>query len=204
MSVISEVKCGRCDRKYSGFRSRCPYCGARRSKRGKHADDVDNAKAKLVIGVILLVVLIGATMVLIITSLPDPDDVDEQAGTSEASPTLPDDESGVTSVGSPDVTISPSPSPSPSSEVTIASVTIVWAGDGLPREDVSLKKVGDTEQFTFKTVPEADDVEAVWESTDEDVFMVVDGKVTAVGKGWATLKCTVEGVTGKCIVRVQG
>jgi len=69
MGIISEVKCGRCDRRYSGFRSRCPYCGARRNKRGKHADESDNSKGKLIIGILLLLILIVAIVVLIVTSL---------------------------------------------------------------------------------------------------------------------------------------
>ena len=69
MGIISEVKCGRCDRRYSGFRSRCPYCGARRNKRGKHADDDDNSRGKLIVGILLLLILIVAIVVLIVTSL---------------------------------------------------------------------------------------------------------------------------------------
>ncbi len=65
MGIVSEGKCHRCDRRYSGFRSRCPYCGARRSKRGKRASDSGNSKAKLIIGVLLLIVLIVAVIILI-------------------------------------------------------------------------------------------------------------------------------------------
>ena len=201
MSVISEVKCGRCDRKYSGFRSRCPYCGARRSKRGKHADEVDNAKAKLIIGIILLVVLIGATMVLIFTSALNNDDTNDPPGVSDTSPEISDPDEGITSLETPEVE-SPSPSPSSSPEIVVTDVKIVWAVNGDAREDVSLKGIGDVEEFEFVTVPETDDREAVWESSDEEVFMVVDGRVTGTGAGWATLTCTVDGVTGECIIRV--
>jgi uncharacterized protein YjdB/DNA-directed RNA polymerase subunit RPC12/RpoP len=205
MSVISEVKCGRCDRKYSGFRSRCPYCGARRSKRGKHADEAENGRAKLLIGIVLLVVLIGATMVLIFTSLPKPGEQDPDAGASDASPipSLPDDED-VTSLESPEVSESPSPSPSQSPGIEISAIIITW-GSGYDKDDVTINRIGGTEQFSFRTVPEMDteDLEATWESTDEEVFMVVNGKVTAIGEGDATLKCTVDGVTGTCIIRVK-
>ena len=68
MGIISDVKCGRCDRRYSGLRNRCPYCGARRGKRGKHADDSDNSKAKIMIGSLLILVLLVAVIVLVITS----------------------------------------------------------------------------------------------------------------------------------------
>lgn len=69
MGIISDVKCSRCDRRYSGLRSRCPYCGALRAKRGKRASDNDNALWKLIIGVLLLVVLIAAVIILLVTSL---------------------------------------------------------------------------------------------------------------------------------------
>ena len=204
MSVISEVKCGRCDRKYSGFRSRCPYCGARRSKRGKHADEADNGKAKLVIGIVLLVVLIGAAMVLIFTSLPKPGETDGQAGVSDASAdvSLPGADD-VTTIESPVVSESPSPSPSPTPPVEVSAVIITWSG--YDREDVTIDKIGGTEQFSFRTVPEMDieDLDVTWESTEEDIFGVVNGKVTAIEEGWGYLKCTVEGVTGTCIIRVN-
>ena len=69
MGIISEVKCGRCDRRYSGLRARCPYCGARRGKRGKHARDKDNSTGRVVIGLILVVVLIVAVVAVIATSV---------------------------------------------------------------------------------------------------------------------------------------
>ncbi len=207
MSVISEVKCGRCDRKYSGFRSRCPYCGARRSKRGKHADEADNAKAKLVIGIVLLVVLIGAVMVLIITSLPNPDETDEQAGVSDPSPGMTDSEAGNTTLVTEDTSPSPSPSPSPSAVIEVAAVFIFWTNDGYDRTDVTMDYIGQTFVFDFRTVPETDDadredMEVVWESSDEEIFMVVDGSVTAISPGSATLSCTVDGVEATCVIRV--
>ncbi len=207
MGVISEVKCSRCDRRYSGFRGRCPYCGARRSKRGKRAEDTENAKAKLIIGVILLVVLIGATMVLIFTNIPEsPSDAAEtpSGGVIDEGPLLPDDSDidEVTSSDNPDDTIEETPSPSPSPEIVIQEVLITYGGE--PKTDVTLK-VGESQPFRFKTVPEVEleGKKATWESSDESVFMVVDGRVTGVGAGQATLKCTVDGVTGECIVRVR-
>jgi hypothetical protein len=206
MGVISEVKCSRCDRRYSGFRGRCPYCGARRSKRGKRAEDTENAKAKLIIGVILLVVLIGATMVLIFTNIPEsPSDAVETpsgGGLIDDGPALPDDSDidEVISTDDPGDNIEESPSPPPSPEIVIQEVIITYGGE--KKEDVTLK-VGESLPFRFKTVPEVEGKEATWESSDESVFMVVNGKVTGVGAGKATLRCIVDGVTGECIVRVR-
>ncbi len=82
MGIISDVKCSRCDRRYSGLRSRCPYCGASRVKRGKRSSDSDNALWKFIIGILLLVVLIAAVVILLITSIgndnsqaPENDDI---------------------------------------------------------------------------------------------------------------------------------
>jgi hypothetical protein len=210
MAVISEVKCGRCDRRYSGFRSRCPYCGARRSKRGKHADETDNAKAKLVIGVLLLVLLIAATMVLILTSIPDDSEVSnptDSAQPTDAFPSGPDDADNSAIIDTSEPTVSESPSPSASAVIEIAEVIVIWDGDGEPRKDVTINKVGESLQMDYVTVPAIDTTTktATWASSDEDVFMVLsNGLVKATGKGSATLTVTVDGVVGKCIVRVKG
>jgi hypothetical protein len=209
VAVISEIKCGRCDRRYSGFRSRCPYCGARRNKRGKHADEGENAKAKLIIGVLLLVLLIGATMVLILTSLPE----SSEAANPSVSADLSDP--GVSLPGEDDVSIIPDPSepsapdtptPSESADVEIAEVIITAFGGPIKDNDFTLTGgVGDSIQLSFKTIPETTGKTAEWKSSDENVFMVTsDGKVTAIGVGSATLTVTVDGVESKCIVRVRG
>ncbi len=209
MAVISEVKCGRCDRRYSGFRSRCPYCGARRNKRGKHADEADNAKAKLVIGIMLLVLLIAATMVLILTSLDKVDD-DSPASSptisTDLEPTDPDsDVTGVDNTDDPNV--SPSESPSPSIDIEIAEVIITNNGSAIKDNDFTLTNINDKIQLGYKTIPETDTTgqTVVWESSDEDVFMVLsNGEVTATGRGSAKVTVTVDGVVGECIVRVRG
>ncbi|UOO37166.1 Ig-like domain-containing protein [Oscillospiraceae bacterium CM] len=222
MAVISDVKCTRCDRRYSGFRSRCPYCGARRNKRGKNADTDDNARAKLVIGVILLVVLLAASMVLIFSSLPD--STDNTASTPSVMPSFnsnedvtsitpsPSDSASPDTSATPDSSTSPgvSPSTSPSgstspssgSNVAISKVEITWLGN--VRTDVTMEKVGDTLLFGFKTTPVTTGKTATWESSDDDVIMVQpNGRVTATGKGSATLKVTVDGKTATCVIHVR-
>ncbi len=69
MGFIPQVKCSRCDRKYSGLLAKCPYCGARRNKKGVRAVTNDNSTWKMVIGLLLLVVLIAAVIVLVVTSV---------------------------------------------------------------------------------------------------------------------------------------
>ena len=68
MSVVSEIKCARCDRKYSGVRSRCPYCGARRIGRGKYSGEDDNTKGKMLLSILIMAVLVVAVGVLVYTS----------------------------------------------------------------------------------------------------------------------------------------
>ncbi|MBR4743521.1 MAG: hypothetical protein IK082_04935, partial [Oscillospiraceae bacterium] len=67
MAFVSDVKCGKCDRRYSGLRGRCPYCGTRRGKNGKHANQGGNTTGKLIVGLILILLLIAAVVFLIIT-----------------------------------------------------------------------------------------------------------------------------------------
>ena len=67
MAFVSDVKCGKCDRRYSGLRGRCPYCGARRGKAGKHSSQGGNTTGKLIVGLILILLLIAAVVFLILT-----------------------------------------------------------------------------------------------------------------------------------------
>ena len=62
MAFVSDVKCGKCDRRYSGLRGRCPYCGTRRGKTGKHANQGGNTTGKLIVGLILILLLIAAVV----------------------------------------------------------------------------------------------------------------------------------------------
>jgi cytoskeletal protein RodZ len=203
MAVISEVKCGRCDRRYSGFRSRCPYCGARRNKRGKRADEAENAQAKLIIGIALLVVLIGATMVLIFTSLPakSPEAANSPAAVTDEEPAFTQNEDVTQAESSPSPT-EETASPSPTDETVVQTVAITYTGKAV--EDATLQRIGETLQLRFTTTPATEGKTAVWTSADEKVFQVVDGKVTAVGKGSAKLTCTVDGVSATCVIRVRG
>ncbi|MGX8698696.1 MAG: Ig-like domain-containing protein [bacterium] len=68
MALIPQVKCSRCDRKYSGLRTRCPYCGTRRYAKSAKAVPADNSTWRVVVGALLLVVLIAAVVVLVVTS----------------------------------------------------------------------------------------------------------------------------------------
>ena len=76
MAIISEIKCARCDKKYSGLRSRCPYCSARRIGRGKYSEDGEDNRGKMLIGILILAALtVGAAVLLITTPADEPDPV---------------------------------------------------------------------------------------------------------------------------------
>lgn len=83
MALIPQVKCTRCDRKYSGLRTRCPYCGARRRKQGSRSVTSDNSLWKLIVGLLLLVVLIAAVVVLIVTSVSENKNNDKTTDTKK-------------------------------------------------------------------------------------------------------------------------
>ena len=207
MGIISEVKCARCDRKYSGFRSRCPYCGARRGTRGKHAAENDNSKGKLLIGIIFLVVLIAVVLVLVISSgnkhatpsqgpsasLSGDDDVTSVDGTSPSPSTSPK--------ASEPPAASPSPSPSP----TVESIGIYYLGE--EKEDVTLS-VGEVIDFDYEISPEGavEEKNVKWASSNQDVFVVLQtGEVTALAASdGEELTVTAGGKTATCIIRVNG
>ena len=222
MSIISEVKCARCDRKYSGVRSRCPYCGARRIGSGKYSEEGDNSRGKMIIGVLILAVLVVAAGVLLFTT-PRPDDTivpEVEISDSESPPELPDEDSNTSmqGTGTPveetpeEVEETPETSETPPRKVE--SVVILFAKTPIQDNDFSTN-VGDKTPLTVRIEPagvEFDD-EIVWESSDRSVFEVVkdstDGTsamVTSIGSGsarMATLTVTVGDIKAECIVRIR-
>ena len=77
MGLIPQAKCSRCDRIYSGLRTRCPYCGARRRKKGKRTEDTDTAPWKMIIGGLLMLVLIAAVIVLLVNTFSAEEPADD-------------------------------------------------------------------------------------------------------------------------------
>lgn len=221
MAVVSEVKCGRCDRRYSGFRSRCPYCGARRNKRGKHAGDSDNAKAKIIIGILLILVVIAATMILLFSSLPQKPSAGAQpsetptasasastsggsasavSGSDNANASAPPDASANASASPASASPGASAPPSPGASGAVTQVVVTYAGKAT--NDITMK-IGEVDQLAFTATPASSGATGTWKSSDETIFTVTqDGKVTAVAKGTGTLTVTVGGVSGECTIRV--
>ena len=71
----------------------------------------------------------------------------------------------------------------------------------LNRSDITLTKDGET--FTFRAGQGISNAQVTWSSSDESVATIVNGKVTAVGNGTATITATYNGEKATCIVRCK-
>lgn len=224
MALIPDVKCSRCDRRYSGLLTRCPHCGARRHKKGKRITPGDNKTLKLIISALLFILLVVAVIVLAVSDrgsdTPDSSGsssspVSDSSVTDDTSNTGSTDNTGDTpsdsgssgensSAGtssSDDGGTSSESSSSSEAPTGIQSVTITYLGD--PRDDITMQ-MDEVLQLGFSTTPASDDMTATWASSDDNVFTVTQsGVLTAVGEGEAELTVTVEGVTARCIIRVN-
>ena len=213
MSIISEVKCARCDRKYSGVRSRCPYCGARRIGRGKYSEEEDNTKGKMLVGVLIMAVLVVAAGVLLFTTPAQGGEEAEPSGDIETSspPSLLPGEDDTTTIEDtgppPSVSTTPPPSVSTTPPTpTIETVTIRYSGS--VRTEFTAR-VGERVPLSVRIDPLGIEAEIIWASSNRNVFEVVpniDGTqatVTAIAIGTETLTVTVGDVTAECIVRVR-
>ena len=207
MAIITEVKCSRCDKRYSALRGRCPYCGARRSSKGKYSEDPDNIKGRTIIGILILIALLAAVVTLIIISVKNSDGADKDDAAIVS--TLPDDGSN-TSIPGPSADPSPTPTPEESfvpPPPSVQSVTITYAGSTTID---FMEPVGKTLTLKAKITPADIDLVPEWTSSNPEVFDVVPDdttgisvKVTMLKRGTATLTCTVGDKTAECIVRVS-
>ena len=211
MSLISEIKCAKCDRKYSGVRSRCPFCGERLIGRGKSAGGRDRYTLKMLISVMVMsVFVIAAGVLLFTTEVPDA----EPPPVLEAPPrpSIPDDLSSSSFPGNHPETPSPEPTPEPEDPEpepppTVRNVIITYNG----RENTDFTaSVGERVNLRVTIVPEGIEEEVIWASSNESFFQVVptdtqgtSARVTAVGRGTATLTATVGDFEARCTVRVR-
>lgn len=182
--------------------------------------DGDNSLWKLVVGVLILLVLIAAVIVLIMSTLKDKnigpstgtsttattvtgstedlegEGVDSIDGTSTATDTGTGTDTG-TSTGTETGT-----GTGTGTSASVEKVTITYAGGAV--EDFTMKTTDPPLTLKAVTVPANSEVPVVWSSSDENVFVVLQtGKVTAIGKGDATLTVTCGSVTAECTVRVR-
>lgn len=186
---MADVKCSRCDRYYSMFRSRCPYCGTLRSSKGKRAVNNDNAKWKVIVGISIFVILIGAVAaILYMTYAP-----------VKETPTSPDPEPVVDTPNSDagGVVTEEGEDPVPSGPT---SLSITYGGE--VKTDITMKA---NESIKMSAAFEPADYSGgvIWSTSDANVITTAqDGTVMAIGAGTARLILTAGDVTAECIVRV--
>jgi len=210
MAIINEIKCARCDRKYSGVRSRCPYCGARRTGHGKNTEDSDRDNIKMLVSIMIIAVFaIGAGYLFFTanagpesSNVPDPseigspeEDVVSQPGHNQQ-PVAP-----------PVETETPEPPPTPPPVVTSATIRYGTS----PRDTEFTVKVGETVEINVIWRPDGvSDPVIRWTSSDEEKFQVVPTQldqvkvnVTGIGVGTGTLTVYVDDVEKSCTVHVM-
>ncbi len=196
MGLIPQTKCSRCDRTYSGLRSRCPYCGAHRGRRGKRVSDGNNATWKLIIGILLIVVLITAVVVILVTGANEktpPDGNPSGSGT----PSI-DHEQGKNPTGD----------PTDNSDDNTPRISVTNP-DGTPVTSLTLK-VGGTADLTAVVTPDTVTAAPTWTSSDPAIVTVAPSsdtsdvyKVTGVAKGTVTVTVTVEDAKYEFTVTVE-
>lgn len=199
MGLFKEVKCGRCDRRYSSIRGRCPYCGARKNRGGKRAADHGNKQLRYIGGILFLVVVVVAVIILVSKSLNN----DKRP---KPSPTIPvhvtDGVNEVTATPGPETTPpaetqEPDPTPTPTPTPTVTAIT-------LNRTDFTLSFIGEQWTMTATLSPAGTNAEVKWSSENERVAIInSNGVVTAIDRGWTYIVCEAGGVIEKCIVRVN-
>jgi len=173
MAIVNEIKCARCDRKYSGVRSRCPYCGARRIGRGKYSQESDNAKGKMIISVLIIAVFAVAAGILLFST---PDDSDPLIPDESPSINGPDDGfvslPGHESPTPPPATQEPPPPPM----VDIRSIHVTHGRRPWNNDSFTLSAAHPREDFNFTIEPpgfdRADDFNIELISTNPEVFEV--------------------------------
>lgn len=233
MAIIPQVKCSRCDRKYSGLRTRCPFCGARRYSRSTRAAQEDNSMWKVVVGVLLLVVLIAAVVVLIVTSLNETpsqpvdnntpvnenptsvvnDPIDPNTNTDDPNNSVEDPNTEDPNTNTEDP-VENTEDPNANTEVPKPMVNDIMITYNNRRAGVYnstdqiyeiTMKAGESLNLGAAVTPQGIEAELVWESTDEGVVAVLQtGRVTAVGKGTCRVRVSADGVADELMIRVRG
>ncbi len=218
---MADIKCGRCDRHYSKFRTRCPYCGALRNKKGKRAVSEENTTWKVVAGSVVLVILIGLVVAIMVMTIagekaPDVGVADkgsqQQTGGNADSggvdqvqgqdPTGGDPTGGQTGTVTDDGGDTQQPdTPAATDTPALSSIRITTLG-GDDRTDVTMT-AGDSVRLSYRTDPEDFEGTVSWKSSDESVATVSGGTITAVAAGNCTITVTMGDKSAECILRVR-
>ena len=160
MAIIEDIKCQRCDRKYSSVRSRCPYCGARRIGFGKYSKDTDNSKGKMLISVLIMAVLTVAAGIMLFST---PQAVEE---TPSPEPTPLENINSLEGLFTPPPTVEEIQTPPPPPAV---SQIAVHYGGGTMNYDITQKAGTSDNSFHVIVEPPGVDADIKIESSDEEV-----------------------------------
>lgn len=209
MAIVKDNKCPRCDKHFSRLKRKCPYCGAKAGKQFTRTTKSDNATGRMIIALLLIFVLVGATVAVVVSSVNDRMKAEQPKTLSY------DDDEGVTSVKGtkgdkkvPDTPVTAEISqPEPVNTIPLEEVTEIEKLEiicfGSPTDDFTTD-VGYSFTLTYRTTPKVNDPYVIWKSSDENIFTIDDtGNFYAVGRGTATLTLTVNGVSTESIVRVN-
>lgn len=213
MALFKEVKCERCDRRYSSIHAKCPHCGARKNKDGKDAS-AGGSKLPIIIYAIVLIAVVAAVVILVCSAIRGKNG--ELSG-AKNTPPVHSSNGGVSSVdgtnptpsqtpdntgaGGGETTATPTPeatpTPTPTPEVTVNSIT-------LSITDFTLFRAGEQWTIVATLSPAGSEAEVKWISEDPSVATVDEnGTVTAVKGGTTTVSATAGGKIAECIVRVS-
>lgn len=216
MSLVSEIKCVKCDRMHSGLRSKCPYCGTRRISRGKYSGDGENFNGKVLIAVLIMSIFVVATGVLLYTTEVEDDPPDEYLmnGNGELDDLEGDD--GHVSIPATEpvlpVVEEPEEPEEPEEILIVRSVQVRFGGNRLIRGadgDEFSFNVGQALNLTVHVEPLGIEYVPMWATSDRGIFEVTptntentEVTVRATGRGTGRLTVTVGDVTETVIVRV--
>lgn len=220
MSLVSEIKCVKCDRMYSGLRSKCPYCSTRRIDFGKYSEGGNNYRGKVLIAVLIMSVFVVATGVLLFTAeveeVPDEDEYISNGYAEENGNGFLDD--GLLSLPAVhEVTPQEDDEEDPyddgfEHEIVARDVSVRFNNNPLilgPEGREFSMRVGESITLTVRIEPLGVEDEIIWLSSDRAIFEVTptnpehtEVTVRAVGRGTARLNVTVGEVTETVIVRV--
>ncbi|MBQ8966466.1 MAG: Ig domain-containing protein [Ruminococcus sp.] len=88
--------------------------------------------------------------------------------------------------------------------ISVEDATVTVTGVSLDKNTLELTAGGDTATLTATVLPEnATDKTVTWSSDNEAVATVVDGVVTPIAKGTATITATAGGKSDTCTVTVK-
>lgn len=205
MALIPKNICRRCHHEYSGLKSRCPYCGTRKTSSSTRtarstasaqpgtsarARADANAKWQMIFGGVLLVAIVLAVITLTAVSLSRRQEQPDDSIASNEPIETPE------TVETATVT-----TPPPTETPNVTSITLTFLGS-----EISEFSMDPGDQIQLDANPYPLDVNATveWSSSNEGILTVDDtGLVTGVSSGWADVTATCGAVTATCQVWVR-